>query len=426
MKISIGIAVIILVLGAVLGWNNHQRLAIVSSDHRKTISKANAAGISVRGETTKRQRVVASVDDINRGLLALAYKIQSGPDMNAVDDLMSELATLEMIEKVADLDITDISNILKNIQSDPALSDSTRSGLGVAIVWQVGEDRPAKAMALMAEFPQFYESIVASTLLGRWGETDLPAALQWIRKNSAAFPGLSEELVKQAAIAGLAESDPAGAFRLLKEMNMKVMDEIDSILANAISPEQRTAALMALRQHLAAASPEERAAAIQESLESMGRNLEEENLDAVRDWISSAKLNPEEIAYFADGISYFNTQKDTGRWIEWMATTLPPDKLAENVDGLIGQWTQHDYLAAGTWLSNAKAGPAKDAAVSTYAVTVAEYEPQIAEQWAMTLPPGGERQKTLADIYQNWPKNDKAAAKEFAKRNGINISVKEE
>ena len=53
---------------------------------------------------------------------------------------------------------------------------------------------------------------------------------------------------------------------------------------------------------------------------------------------------------------------------------------------------------------------------------MASYHPQVAAQWALTLPDGDERDATLKQIYQNWPKTDAAAieaAAAFAKENGI-------
>ena len=56
---------------------------------------------------------------------------------------------------------------------------------------------------------------------------------------------------------------------------------------------------------------------------------------------------------------------------------------------------------------------------STYAETLAPFEPDSAAQWAMTLPPGKDREETLANIYEKWPKNDESAKKAFAKLHGI-------
>ena len=88
--------------------------------------------------------------------------------------------------------------------------------------------------------------------------------------------------------------------------------------------------------------------------------------------------------------------------------------------------THQDYLAAGKWLTAAPAGEAKNAAVSTYAETVAEYEPQTAVQWALTLPIGEARKSTLQSIYQNWPKKDAAAAATFAQQYGVDTKKADE
>ena len=40
-------------------------------------------------------------------------------------------------------------------------------------------------------------------------------------------------------------------------------------------------------------------------------------------------------------------------------------------------------------------------------------------QWIMTLPPGKDRDSTLKNIYQNWPKKDITARDAFAKGHGI-------
>ena len=110
-----------------------------------------------------------------------------------------------------------------------------------------------------------------------------------------------------------------------------------------------------------------------------------------------------------------------------MSENLPENDAKECADNLIGQWTQQDYLAAGKWLTAAPEGPGKTASVATYSVTVAEYEPQVAVQWALTLPEGAERKATLDSIYQNWPKNDAAAAAEFARKYAIDTeALKEE
>jgi hypothetical protein len=65
---------------------------------------------------------------------------------------------------------------------------------------------------------------------------------------------------------------------------------------------------------------------------------------------------------------------------------------------LVEQWTRNDYKAAGEWIGTLADGPAKNAAIKSFAKTVAPYEPEAAAQWANSLPAGKERDEVLRTI----------------------------
>lgn len=301
--------------------------------------------------------------------------------------------------------------------------------IGFAIMI-LGEKHPEAALAIYSDSVDLLgdddigQHAVASSLRA-WASTDPNAALEWIRKNEAAHPDLTDDDGKLNIIAGAALTDPKLAFSLISEMKLEdPAMAIDALVESGTNPTQRTAILAALRDHLATLPDgTERDDILRESLESMGRNLAGEGFETVKSWIADAKLSPQEAGQFAAGLSYFNTKEDTGRWIAWMAQNLPEGDARECADNLIGQWTQQDYLAAGQWLAAAPEGPTKNAAVATYAETVAEYEPQVAVQWALRLPEGAERKATLAAIYQEWPKGDTKAAAEFAREYGVDTEA---
>ena len=123
------------------------------------------------------------------------------------------------------------------------------------------------------------------------------------------------------------------------------------------------------------------------------------------------------------GLSYQNLHhNEVGQWIEWAGETLPADQAKAQIGPLMQDWIENVYQAAGTWLAKAPAGPTKEAGISAYAVAVSHYEPETAAQWALTLPPGKERDQTLRQIYQNWPTTDSAgkeAAEAFKVEHGI-------
>jgi len=89
---------------------------------------------------------------------------------------------------------------------------------------------------------------------------------------------------------------------------------------------------------------------------------------------------------------------------------------------MVSGWTQSDFQATGAWLNTTPTGPLKNSAIRSYAETVSRYEPEAAAQWALTLPPGEDRDQTLNRIYKNWPKKDdasKAAAEAFKSQYGV-------
>ena len=139
----------------------------------------------------------------------------------------------------------------------------------------------------------------------------------------------------------------------------------------------------------------------------------------MKSWLEAVAFTRKEKEHFATGLLYDNVKKDPARWMEWLGESISPRKLGGVVGDLMGQWTQQDYLAAGKWLASEPNGLIRTAAVRSYSVTVASYEPETAVQWAMTLPLGKERDATLRQIYQNWPLHDAAGAAAFAAENGI-------
>lgn len=74
-----------------------------------------------------------------------------------------------------------------------------------------------------------------------------------------------------------------------------------------------------------------------------------------------------------------------------MSATFPPGKGEDPIMDMIRCWTNDDYEAAGKWLAAAPEGPAKNAAIRSYALTVFKHDPETSMQWIMTLPPDKSR-----------------------------------
>ncbi|MES2659850.1 MAG: hypothetical protein V4689_14620 [Verrucomicrobiota bacterium] len=430
-KYLLAVTLLILAIGGAMGIMRQQRLTALRADHRQLVEKAAKLGISSVPSSssddprvTKRQREDGENEAraMTADLVALAREMELRRKSGSEEDDASESRAMELMNRLIRLDASRLKLVIAGLRDDKSLSEEARRNLIGFSIMMLGEDHPAAALALYSESSDLLgdgmigKQVVASSLMA-WAKDNPLGALAWIRANESDHPDIAGDDAKRNILAGAALTDPKLAFKLIGEMKLEdTSSAIETLVESGTTPEERTAILSALRDHLATLPDgAQRDEILQESLESMGRNLSNENFDEVKSWITNAKLTPAESAQFAAGLSYFNTKADSGRWIEWMSENLPENDARECADNIIGQWTQQDYLAAGRWLTTAPDGPAKNASVATYAETVAEYEPQVAVQWALTLPEGTERRTTLEAIYQNWPKSDAAAAEAFAK-----------
>lgn len=431
-KISLGVTVLILVIGGTIALQRQRKLSEVSEEKEQLVERATELGIEVptadaAAVKPKRQRDPSG--DKTRSaaarMVAFARELDRQQETGDENDEEFEKRGLELQASLMELDAAQLKLVIAALREADGLADETRTNMMCVVIAMLGEREPAAALAMFAESGEMLANTpagaaVVSATLEKWAENDPLAALEWMRKNSALHPALTDDDARRNLVVGAAQNDPKLAFQLIGELGVEDADAaVGAIIDAAITPAQRTAVLDGLRGYVDTLPQDERADALRDSLESIGRGISNESFDAVQSWISEAKLTPDETSAFVGGLSYQNTAADTGRWIDWMTTQLPETQLTENVENLVGQWTQQDYLAAGAWLTNVPNGPAKEAAVSSYATTVAEYEPQTAVQWALTLPPGDRKDATLESIYQNWPKDDFAAATQFAKEHGI-------
>lgn len=443
MKISIAFTVLILAVGGWMCLSQQKQITILMKDRDALEHRASSLGLNVSSSSGENEKSASSGrerggDSVDIGALAKEF-ISLAREMDAVEK-QGESPSRELkakgfalLSRLANLNSTDLKSVIATLQEDTSLSPSVRREIITMSIVILADEHPSAALDICAGSPDLFgDSELGNQILGaalvQMSELQPQAALDWIAKNAASFPDFDAQEARVGVIEGVAKHDPALAFGLIG--NMATDDRKDAIrviVEIAGNAEERTKMLDSLRSYLGGAGTGEDGASIMEdALDDMARNSTKENFEQLSFWIERSDLSPEEKAQFAGGLSYFNTQKDTGAWIEWMEKNLPASHLKDQVDDLIGQWTQHDYIAAGEWLASSAEGPAKQAAVTSYAATVAEYDPQTAAQWAMTLPEGAERRMTLEAIHRNWPKSDAAGAEEFAKANGLTPIPKEE
>ncbi len=436
MKKSIALAIAIIALGAAPALFQQKRLADLQDDQRSLTAQAMKLGLAIDPSSTggdarltKRQRedIEKHAATAAKDVLAFARELETMRKNGTEKDAAFQSRAADMMARLMELDSSQLKRVIAALRNDDGLSAETRGNLIAFSILTLSEDHPETAITIFTESQDLMAknqlgAHVLSSALTEWAKSDPTAALAWLRNHAATHPEIADDEAKSSILAGTAGNDPKLAFKLIGELGFSDSSEaIHAIMGTGNDdPDHRTELLEALRGHLATITDEEQRDEISgKALELMARTADRQDYDTLTGWIEDAELSQKEKAQFADGLTYFTTKADTGRWVDWLANSLPADKLADPVKELIGEWTQQDYLAAGKWLSDAADGPAKTSAVEAYAEAVAEYEPQVAAQWAMTLPPGPQREATLRSIYQNWPSSDPQGASKFARDHGL-------
>ncbi len=435
MKISIALSVLILAAAASLGWHDHQRLATVREHHARLVAEAATLGIAldpshpaepVRVTKRERENREAEARQAAVEFIAFAKEMEAIEKKGVPPDEVAQKKLMEFMDRMMSLDSAQLKILITEVRADKSLKDETRQGLIGFSIMTLASDHPQAALVLFTESSDLFKdngmgNHVVSSSLSRWAKDDPLAALEWVRKNGEKFPDLVTDDAKRGLISGAAVNDPKLAFQLVGELGLKDASQaLSGIMSAAKTPADRTATLAALRDHLATLTDDKaRNEATARSMGSLTHGLAQEGFASATQWIDGANLSPTELESFAGGLSHSVKSGETGQWIEWLGEKLPPDKSNDSIRNIVRNWTENDYQAAGKWLAAAPAGPAKNTSIRTYAETVSSYEPETAAQWAMTLPPGKDRDQTLKEIHDNWPKDAATAKDAFAKEHGI-------
>jgi hypothetical protein len=434
-KISIAASILILLLAALFGFHGQQQLVTVRETHDKLVASANQLGISIypsRPSTpvriTKREREDKEADAKAAAVefIAFAREMEANREKGVSTDEAQQKRQLKIMDRMMSLDSAQLKILIAEVSAAKDLKDETRGGLIGSSIMTLSNDHPQAALALLTESSDLFEGVgmgshVISSSLAKWAKDDPLAALEWVRNNSAKFPDLITERAKQGLISGTAIQDPKLAFKMIGDLGLENSSfVVTGIVRAATTPEQRTATLAALREHLANLKDEKARKDLSRSaVYVFAQNCGKEGFDSSSQWITSAGFTPAELESFAGGLNGSIKNGENGRWIEWIGENLPPHKAAEKIESMVRGWTHTDFQAAGNWINSVPDGPTKNTAIRSYALTVSGYEPETAAQWALTLPPGKDRDSTLNRIYQNWPKDDPAAKEAFKQQHGI-------
>jgi hypothetical protein len=440
MKLSLALATLILLVGGLVISRDRHQLKELSKEKATLVQQARSMGIALSAEgklapaTPRHSRPARNAPQGPRTefaretaaqLLAFAKEMEDKQNGGGPPDSELQDRILTLLDSMMDLTPDELKVVIDEMRAATNLKDETRQGLLGFTIMAMAERNPQAALSLFTAGDPIIKDLgavdhIISSSLAKWSKSDPLGALEWVRANGKEHPTMVTDDAKRGILTGVAQQDPRLAFDLLTELGMENLSmSVGTIVQAARTPEMKLAALSALREHVA----KQVDPALQAQIESAGVSglamNRRESFESTQAWLAQASLTPTEVEAFSSGLHYHQTKSDTGQWIGWMAHSLPAEKLDSKVRNLVAEWTRQDFQAAGAWLAEAPDDAAKPAAVSSFAETVAEYEPETAEEWALTLPEGSARTDTLIRIYHRWPQSDPEGKAAFAAQHGI-------
>ena len=160
MKISIAASILILLLAALFGWQNHQRLATVRQSHAKLVADATRMGISIDPShpddpvrITKRERENKEVDAKAAAVefIAFAREMEAMEKKGRQPDDAQQKRIMDIMDRMMALDSAQLKIVIAEVRAAKDLKDETRQGLIGFSIMTLANDHPQAALALFTQ-----------------------------------------------------------------------------------------------------------------------------------------------------------------------------------------------------------------------------------------------------------------------------------
>jgi hypothetical protein len=442
-KNSILISSLILALGVAVSWRDSRQLAFARVNQSQLAAKLAAVGSHVdlsqagtNREITKRPREKreGNHQESTSDLIALIREITAGfKNGSNLDPASSaKLRSLENLSK--SLDAAQWKALLAGIHADQVFEEfGDTNEILSSLMMMMGiyfrdSGQPQTILTLAKQFPLLFkdnEKGLAGmrSCMALWAKQDSTSAVAWIRKNHVIFPELVNGYdISDEMLLNVAMKDPDLAFQLIGELGIEnPNNSVRSITMFAKTAESRTAILGALHRYVAAMpSGEERDQALNEGVTGLIKGVILSGFEVGTEWINHTEFTPDQYMLVFDIFAVNGGGADgSSQWIDWLIPRLPPEQVTGKVSKMVTSWAKQDYKSAGEWISGQANGVVKNAGIDAYSQVVAAYEPAVAVQWAMTLPPGEDRENALQGVYKNWLGTDPGGKQAFGTQHGL-------
>lgn len=413
MKRSLVFSCALLAIGGFWAWQNQKQLENELQQKSRAIAAAAAAGISpeaVQSGTAHypKRRTLRSENDQVKNLLGKIRALGlDGKDPRSLMDPESEFhkSKKEIREEIEALGSGQLMALIHELLAGSPLGEIERGWMITSFICLTQKD-PQQATLQLAENWERLKGIekmdkVLGLAFLRWSTSDPAKVDDWIQLNRDKIREMANEPTKRSILRGIAMTDPGRAFGLISALQpADLANAISGILMESeiITLDLRDKRVKAWRDYISKLPGPEGEELARSTAGNFAWWASFKGFEKGSKWLGASGYTRDELAAIAGELTLEEIHKEPGRWIDWIGSQLPPEKSAVPIQSLVREWTRADYQAAGSWLIEMPAGPAKNAAIRAYAETVAKADPEVAKQWALTLPPGPEREETLRQI----------------------------
>ncbi|MES2660169.1 MAG: hypothetical protein V4689_16215 [Verrucomicrobiota bacterium] len=404
-------------------------IAFGVGDHLKLLrlrdrNEELAVEIAVRADASRDTPVRRQARDLVNECLSISDESKPRFDTPRGERRKAELRQMELLDQVGSMGPGEVEEFLAGIRAAMRPGAELPKVLYGALQ-ELSNLRPKPVLELFSQIQDGPtgsggEEWTVCVALRQLAEDDPSDALQWIDEN----PGFLTERVKREALSGAARADPALAFELVGEWGIERPESIVSgLVYSARTAGERADMVAALREYIPNIPDETlRKRTRDDAFGNFARGVVADGFENGSKWLNQAGLTQEELAGFADGLTSQMKGPETGRWVEWVGTTLQDGGRDGAVRSMMFYWAGNDPSGAASWLGEVKDSQLRNSAISGYVDCVSGYEPETAIEWALALPAGKTRENAFRLIHRKWPRHDpaqKAAAEAFAKDHGI-------
>jgi hypothetical protein len=376
-----------------LGTWNQRRLNTLQHTFSEVMAEASRAGVSTSSSSRPTRSALRDKEDseVQRAIAACrAAAVTTGSELDEkVRGIAEKLSTNRLRELVL------------AISQDATLTPAQRSKIVGFLMEYAAYKAPEMVVELAMTHPEILTKdtnySVVSSLEGI-AEVDLERALGLAVKLTQASPqlfgswgNLGDEVAKLP---------PQRVFGWFLEIGQIPNSwTLDPYFASAKTPEQQAEKVAALRQYLTkletAAQKKE---VLSGALHSFGEAAAASGFESAKAALDLPDLRAEEMQDFLRGCFNGDTRGELGSWITRAMEKFPNEEEKMNTTGVFYNWASSDYQSSGKWLSSLPAGPLRDSFVKSYILGVMRVDPEVATQWALTLPPGKDRENSLHHI----------------------------